>query len=135
MRFHMSMMSQDLAIQIIGGTHFSVPERIEMGLWPHPPIAYEWLLSALAAKLAASQTFPGETAAGSRASENLTIENLGDGFVGRAAVFSPLDPSVVQRLQERKFSKPRDAAAWYLKWQLGIAPERLPARLDGWTVE
>jgi len=126
-------MSADMALQIIAGRHLTINE---LGLWPHPPVDYDWLVSVLASRLAKTAFFPplrpGEPV--ESRSEALIIENCGGNFVGRAAQLSPLDPSVVQKADERQFSTAREAAAWYLRWQLGISPERLPARLDGWIV-
>jgi len=128
------MMTEEIAIQIASGRHFSMPERIEMGLWPHPPIPFEWLSAALAAELMRMRFFPADSGEGGRAQESLVIEREGARFVGRSVVLSPLNPNVVEKNVERTFGSAREAAQWYLKWQLGIAPETLPARFDGWTV-
>jgi hypothetical protein len=130
-------MTEDVAVEIMAGRHFSMPERVSLGLWPHPPIKYEWLVSALASGLSRTRFFPdepGASRAGMAVRETFTVENVGNGFVGRASGASPLNPRVIERTIESRFPSAREAAKWYLQWQLGIAPDRLPARLDGWVV-
>ena len=107
------MMTEQIAIQLARGRNFSMPERIEMGLWPRPPIAYEWRLETIASAIERTRFFP------TKPSENDPPPETGG-------------PRDVQG--ERTFSSAREAAEWYLEWQLRIAPERLPARFDGWTV-
>lgn len=130
-------MTEDIAVDVMAGRHLSIPERVELGLWPHPPIEYDWLVSALASRLTKTRFFPDEASikqAGEAVRESLTIENVGTAFIGRATVASPMDPRVLERAKESRFPSAHEAAEWYLRWQLGITPERLPARLDGWTV-
>ena len=72
-------MTENVAVEILAGRHFSIPERVGLGLWPHPPIKYEWLVSTLASRLTVMRFFPEEprkTKAGEAVRESLTIENV-----------------------------------------------------------
>ena len=105
-------MTEEIAVQIASGRHFSMPERIEMGLWPHPPIAYEWLSAALTAELMRMRFFPAGSGDEGRAQESLVIEREGSRFVGRSVVLSPLNPNVVEKNVERTFGSPDGRSVW-----------------------
>ena len=43
---------------LLSGGHLGMKERMDRGLWPHPPLKYDDVLTHLAAMLEASEWFP-----------------------------------------------------------------------------
>jgi len=119
---------------LLRGEHLDMPDRIERGIWPHPPLAFEEVVKHLAAVLAVEQWFPferRETEPNRAMDEWPVVErrepNL---FIGHAQNSHPSDPALVLARGQKSFRTPEDAARWYLRWAL-----HLPGDLDGWKVK
>ena len=117
---------------LLRGGHMSMPDRIERGLWPHPPMKFCEVASRLASILRKNRWFPCEwhpNMQDQRVREGGVIERKDPArYVYRAARSWPSSPFVTAEVTEKVFSNP-EAAAYYLKWNL-----HLPGELDGWKV-
>jgi hypothetical protein len=127
------MDSETLTFLLRGG-HISLDERIERGLWPHPPLKFKDLVAHLAGVIAKERWFPREWTphrAGEPVHEGGVIERVSSlRFVYRCRRHHPLNPLVLAEETESVFFRAKAVAAHYLKWDLG-----LPGDLDGWTVK
>jgi hypothetical protein len=118
---------------LLRGEHFSIPERLDRGVWPHPPLKFGELVQHLAEILRTVHWFPHEWRAptpGDSVSEWPIVEKRGPGnFICYAQHADPADPRRLGNAGQISFKTPEGAARWYLKWALN-----LPGDLDGWTV-
>ena len=112
---------------LLRGGHVNMPERLERGIWPHPPLAFQHVVQHLAAVLTRSEWFP---CAPADAAEGAWVERLAEGrFAVHRRRNHPIVPTMVAECSQRVFASATEAAADYLKWNLG-----LPGDLDGWRV-
>jgi hypothetical protein len=118
---------------LLRGEHLNMPDRIERGVWPHPPINFSDLVTHLVAVLQSEKWFPREwkpAEPGKPVWEGGVIERQSSSrYVYRAQRHHPTQPNILAEKTEKVFSSPEDAARHYLKWDLN-----LPGNLDGWTV-
>lgn len=118
---------------LLRGGHISMPDRIERGLWPHPPIKFSEIASHLASILQGDRWFPCEWhphIQGQPVHDGGVIERKDPArYIYRAARSWPSNSFVTAEVTEKVFSNPEDAADHYLKWDL-----QLPGELDGWKV-
>ena len=125
------MDSQTLT-RLLKGEHLSMPERLALGLWPHPPISYDEVFDHLVKLLQESQWFPRPYhphRPGEPVDEYPTIERVSeDQFVYRAKRGQPWNSSEIAASLERPTTA-HEAAELYLRWGLN-----LPGDLDGWKV-
>ncbi len=126
-------MDEETLTTLLRGGHINMPERIERGLWPHPPLRFSEILSHLTRLLRQHRWFPREWqphCEGEPVNEGGTIERQGlDRYVYRAARAHPIQPYILAESTERVFSSAEGAARYFLKWDL-----HLPGDLDGWKV-
>jgi hypothetical protein len=119
---------------LLRGEHRSMPDRIDRGLWPHAPFAFDQVVNDLAAVLATGRWFPfqGREAEPERAiSEWRVVERRpADHFVCCAQSFNPSDPRDAPARSESSFRTPEEATRWYWRWALHLAGD-----LDGWKVQ
>lgn len=108
-------------------------DRIERGLWPHPPMKLSEVANHLAMILSEEHWFPHKWhphLQGHPVHEGGVIERKSStNYVYRTARTWPANPFVTAEVTEKVFSNPAEAAAFYLKWDL-----HLPGDLDGWKV-
>ena len=118
---------------LLRGGHINMPDRIERGLWPHPPMELSEVVKHLAGILANEHWFPREWhphLQGQPVYEGGVIEKKGQGkYIYRSARACPTNPFVIAQVADKEFANAEEAAAHYLRWDL-----RLPGDLDGWTV-
>jgi hypothetical protein len=124
-------MDETTLTRLLTGEHLNMTERLERGLWPHPPIPLETVLQHLTNLIKRSRWFPREPDPTQTAiNEYGTIERLSDGrFVYRSQRAQPWNPRLLAGSMERPFSTAREAAEFYLRRDLN-----LPGDLDGWKV-
>jgi hypothetical protein len=110
-----------------------MPERIERGLWPHPPLKFSVVIRHLAQVLKSGKWFPREwepAVPGESVWEGGVIERKARWvYVYRAQRHHPSNPNVLAEQTTKIFISPDAAATHYLKWDLN-----LPGDLDGWKV-
>ena len=113
--------------------HISMSERIERGLWPHPPLKFSEVVKHLADVIQHERWFPCEWQAatsGEPIREGDIIERKARFiYIYRAQGHRPDNPYVLAGQSQKVFYSARRAARHYLKWNLG-----LPGDLDGWKV-
>lgn len=119
---------------LLSGGHLSMPDRIARGAWPHPALSFDGVARFLANVLEQNDGwFPYRWEphrAGEIVREGGTIERqASDRYIYSSAAAHPGSPTTLNRFVETVFSNAHDAAAHYLKWDLG-----LPGDLDGWKV-
>ena len=126
------MDSETLTFLLRGG-HLNMEERKAKGIWPHPPLRFGDLVRHLAEVLAQEKWFPFEPAP--HAEDELVYEGVlvereeAHRFVCHLQRAHPLFPRQLAEQTTKVFTKPEDAAAFYLRWNLF-----LPGDLDSWKV-
>jgi len=113
--------------------HLNMPERIERGLWPHPPLRYSDVVRHLAQVLRSEKWFPREwnpAVPGEPICEKGVIERKARWlYIYHAQRHHPLNPRLLAEEAKKIFISPEAAARHYLKWDMN-----LPGDLDGWKV-
>jgi len=118
---------------LLRGGRISPSERVERGLWPHPPLKLAEVVSVLSRVLESETWFPRPwepAIPGQPVWEGGVIERASPTrYIYRNQHHHPLNPTVLARQIEKVFHSSKKAAAYYLKWDLN-----LPGDLDGWKV-
>lgn len=126
-------MPSEILTRLLTGEHLNVEERKALGLWPLETLRYSEVVEHLAIVLESQRWFPQSPEAlikGSAVREGIYVRRESPGrFVCIAQRARANDPTVMAENTETVFSSPREAAEYYLKWELN-----LPGRLDGWSV-
>lgn len=126
------MDSETLTFLLRGG-HLNMPERIERGSWPHPPLIFSDVVGHLAQVLKSEKWFPREwkpAVPGESIWEGGVIERKARWiYIYRVQRHHPINPNVLAERTKKVFLSPGGAAKHYLKWDLN-----LPGDLDGWKV-
>jgi hypothetical protein len=126
-------MDSETLKSLLRGEHLSMPERINRGAWPHPPLKLSDLVVHLSKVIESEKWFPREwkpTVSGEAVWEGGVIEHQSASrYVYRAQCHQPINPTVLAEQAEKVFPSAEDAARYYLKWDLN-----LPGDLDGWKV-
>ncbi len=127
-------MDNKTLLYLLKGGHLSMPERIERGIWPHPPLSLNNLIEFLAKTIEEGERwFPCQWSdhnSGEPVREGGNIERQQTNrYLYRASRHHPLSPTTLAETTETVFSSSRDAAIHYLKWDMN-----LPGDLDGWKV-
>ncbi|HOX03246.1 MAG TPA: hypothetical protein P5555_13335 [Candidatus Paceibacterota bacterium] len=126
-------MPPEILTRLLSGEHFNAEERKAIGLWPPETLLYRDVVEHLAMVLKSREWFPQSPEASPRGSavrEGIYVHReMPDRFVCIAQRSRADDPTVMAESTETVFRSPRDAAEYYLKWELN-----LPGRLDGWPV-
>ena len=119
-------------LEILSGRHFNMHERVERGIWPHPPIAFAHVVHVLARVIQEQEWFPRAYQPGLRGQwvpDVTAIENCGAGcfrvHYQRAGALG----NTIAAQGAREFSSAAEAVVFFLK-----AEFHLPGDLDGWQV-
>jgi hypothetical protein len=127
-------MDEETLVVLLRGGRMSAEERVQRGLWPHPPLRMKALEATVARLVERDGAFPHPWRPhrpGEPVDEHAVIERLGPlRYVFRARRHCATDPFRVAETGTRWFLTARGAARHYLRWEL-----HLPGDLDGWTVE
>jgi hypothetical protein len=126
------MDSETLTLLLKQG-HLNMRERIDRGVWPHPPLIYADVLDQLVRLIENAQWFPEPwkpVVPGQPVREGGIIERVSlIKYVYRSRRSNPAHPYLEAEQVEKVFSSAKLAADYYLKWDL-----HLPGDLDGWEV-
>jgi hypothetical protein len=126
-------MDRNALILLLQGHHFNMAERIERGIWPHPPLRLAEVLAILTDCIRNNEWFPREELprkAHSPVNEMGTIQRIeANHFIYRRQRAHPMRPTLVAETVEKIFFTAEDAAAYYALWDL-----HLPGDLDGWKI-
>ena len=118
---------------LLGAGRLSMSDRIERGLWPHPPLKLSELVRHLSGVIESEKWFPRPwepAVPGQPVWEGGVIERVSPTrYIYRNQRHHPTNPSVLAEQTEKGFTSSKKAAAHYLKWDL-----HLPGDLDGWQV-
>jgi len=127
-------MPPDILTSLLRGGHLSVEERKAKGLWPNERLQYSEVLDHLAAVIAQEKWFPQmmpEHRQGDVVYEGTVVQRVSPcRFVCHSRRLSVYDLHVVAEESRQEFHTVREAAEFYLKWELN-----LPGSLDSWLVE
>ena len=118
--------------QILAGRHFNMTERIERGIWPHPPLKFCDLVRHLAEVLASQEWFPEKfipARPGHIVADVVVVERSGSrDYVVHMQSSGPSGFTIAGS-GSRTFQSPDEAAEFFLH-----VAHRLPGDLDGWKV-
>jgi hypothetical protein len=111
-----------------------VDERKARGLWPHEKLCYSEVLDHLAGVIQQEEWFPQripDHKPGDLVYEGTVIQRISPSrFVCHSRRPSVYDFHSIAEDSQQQFDNAKDAAEFYLKWEL-----KLPGRLDGWIVD
>jgi len=127
-------MPPDVLTYLLRGGHLNVEERQAKGLWPNERLRYSEVLDHLTALIEQAEWFPGrmpDHRPGDFVSEGNVVQRVSSAqFVCHGRRHLAHDPRTMAEEWHREFPTAREAAEFYLKWQLN-----LPGRLDSWIVD
>jgi len=127
-------MPPEILTFLLRGGHLNVEERKAKGLWPNERLKYSEVLDHLAGVIENEEWFPRmmpKHKLGELVYEGTVIRRLGrNHFVCHSSRPSVHDLRVVGEQSTHECRSARDAAAYYLKWELNV-----PGTLDSWVVE
>jgi len=127
-------MPPDILTFLLRGGHLNVEERKEKGLWPNESLRYSEVLDHLAGVVQSEEWFPRrmpEHTQGNLVYEGTVVQRISPSrFLCHSRRPSVCDLRTVAEESHTEFRSAREAAEFYLKWELN-----LPGRLDSWPVE
>ncbi len=127
-------MPPEILTGLLEGGHFDASEQEVLGLLPIETLKYAEVRNHLEGILATREWFPAPSSVatpGEPIHEGITIHRIASKeFTCYAQRTYAIDPSVLAEKSSYRCRSAREAADYYLKWELN-----LPGRLDGWTVE
>ena len=123
----------DTLTYLLRGGHINMPDRIDRGLWPHPPIKYSDIVRHLVRIIESEKWFPREwtpAVPGETVWEGGVIERKSRWqYIYRTQRHHPLNPRLLAEEYRKIFFTAKGVAKHYLKWDL-----HLPGKLDGWLI-
>jgi hypothetical protein len=127
-------MQPDVLTFLLKGGHLNVEERKKLGLWPTETLKYNDILEHLTSVLEKVDLFPDFSQENKNNNfnvrEGIIIQRKSsDKFVCYSQRSSVSDSNIIAEKTETEFSTAKEAASFYLKWEL-----HLPGRLDSWPV-
>jgi hypothetical protein len=127
-------MPADILTFLLRGGHLNVEERQAKGIWPNERLRYSEVLDHLASVIQSEEWFPRKMPdhkPGDLVYEGTVIQKVTPSqFICHSRRPSVYDLRTLAEQSEKEFSKAKDAAEFYLKWELN-----LPGRLDSWIVK
>lgn len=127
-------MPPDILTMLLRGGHLNVEERKAKGLWPNENLCYSEVRDHLSAIIKKEEWFPREMPThkdGDLVYEGTVIQRVSPTkYICHSRRPSVYDLSAMAEDSQKEFRSARDAAEFYLKWELN-----LPGRLDSWPVE
>ena len=126
-------MPPDILTMLLRGGHLNVEERKAKGLWPNEKLRYSEVLDHLEAIIRKEEWFPREMPNhkdGDLVYEGTVIQRVSPTkYVCHSRRPSVYDLTSVAEHTQKEFCEAKDAAEFYLKWELN-----LPGTLDSWPV-
>ena len=126
-------MDSKILVFLLKGGHINMSDRIEKGVWPHPPLLLSELVRVIGDYLKLNKWFPHEwrdIKDGSLVDDVSAIEKINENlFIYRSRKANPSNLSVIDRIVEKEFNNAEKVAIYYLRRDL-----MLPGDLDGWRV-
>lgn len=127
-------MAPDILTFLLRGEILNAAERKAKGLWPNETLRYSEVLDHLASVIQREEWFPRrmpDHKPGDLVYEGTVIQRISPSrFVCHSRRPSVYDLRSVAEDSQKQFGNAKDAAEFYLKWELN-----LPGRLDGWIVD
>ena len=127
-------MPPDILTFLLRGGILNVDERKAKGLWPNEKLRYSEVLDHLAGIVQRAEWFPQrmpDHKPGDLVYEGTVTQRISPSrFVCHSRRPSVYDLHSIAEDAQEQFDNAKDAAEFYLKWEL-----KLPGRLDGWIVD
>ena len=127
-------MPLDILTFLLRGGIMNVEERKTKGLWPNERLSYSEVIDHLVNVIQREEWFPRKMPhhiSGDLVYEGTVIQRTSPSlFVCHSRRPSVYDLYSIAEESQKQFSNAKDAAEFYLKWELN-----LPGRLDGWVVD
>ncbi len=127
-------MPPDILTMLLRGGHLNVEERKAKGLWPNETLRYSEVRDHLSAIIKKEEWFPREMPThkdGDLVYEGTVIHRVSPTrYICHSRRPSVYDLSEIAEDSQKEFRRVKDAAEFYLKWELN-----LPGRLDSWPVQ
>ena len=127
-------MSPEILTMLLRGGHLNVEERKAKGLWPNETLSYAEVLNHLASVIEVEEWFPRripDHKPGDLVYEGTVIQRVSTKkYICHSRRPSVYDLCAIAEESKKEFTKAKDAAAFYLKWEL-----HLPGTLDSWPVK
>jgi hypothetical protein len=127
-------MPPDILTFLLRCGHLNVEERKAKGFWTNESLRYSDVLDHLAGLIQTEEWFPRmmpEHQQGNLVYVRTVVQRISPSqFVCRSRRPSVFDLRAVAEESHKEFRSAREAAEFYLKWELN-----LPGRLDSWSVE
>ena len=125
------MLPREILLKMLQGNHIYPEERQQLGITRDMVLSLNDLIEVLVEELNRAGRFPSDVDEGILAlREGMYLVKLQCGYECRMLRYSVHNPNVVAEAKKTLFEDPKEAAAFYMKWELG-----LPGRLDGITVK
>ncbi|MBU1043182.1 MAG: hypothetical protein KJ915_02140 [Candidatus Omnitrophica bacterium] len=126
-------MESKTKIFLLKGGHLNMEERIDQGIWPHPPLTITELRNEIIEYLKTYKWFPHEWISkknGEPIDDATVIEKIDKNkYIYRSRAASPYDLNKITMQTEKIFNSAEKAIEYYLREVL-----YLPGDLDGWKV-
>jgi hypothetical protein len=126
-------MDTETLLFLLKGGHINSAERIEKGIWPHPPLKLSELISVIVNHLKSNRWFPYpwvEKKNDDLIDDVSVIEKIDkEKFIYYSRSAQPINLSKIGENTKRIFKTAQSAAEYYLRNAL-----RLPGNLDSWKV-
>jgi hypothetical protein len=119
-------MDNETLTLLLKGGHLNMEERIKRGVWPHPPLRYSDVREHLISIIEKEEWFPCDLSHGRG---GIVIQNAGDRYICHSLQYDAFGAPIVSDRQQKVFATAKDAADFYLKWDL-----HLPGDMDSWQV-
>ncbi len=127
-------MPPDILTFLLRGGHLNVEDRKAKGLWPNEHLRYSEILKHLARIIQSEEWFPRRMPghkSGDLVYEGTFVERVSPTrFICHSRSSSAYAPRTIAAYSKKEFTNARDAADFYLKWELN-----LPGNLDSWPVK
>lgn len=127
-------MPKEVLTLLLRGKHINVDERKAKGLWPNETLLYSEVLDHLSKVIEEAEWFPRrmpDHKLGDLVYEGTVIESVSPKrYICHSRRPSAYDLRTIAEESKQEFTNPKDAAEFYLKWELN-----LPGTLDSWPVK
>ena len=126
-------MDEDSLAYLLSGGHYNMEQRIEKGIWPHPPIPIQECIDVIRKRLDRERFFPRPyepPVPGKMVGDVCVLEKISDKkYILHSHSASAYNPYILNEKTKKKFKDADKAIREYLYWEF-----HLPGDLDGWKV-
>ena len=129
----MPSIDEESLLYLLSGGHYNMEQRLERGIWPHPPIPIQECIEVIQRWLDRNRFFPHPyepPQPGKLVGDVCVLEKVAKKkYVLHSHSASGFSPYILSEQGKKEFKRADKAILEYLKWGLF-----LPGDLDGWKV-